>query len=311
MRRPHTRKQGVGVASDQALLGVNGIGGLLNLIVQGPDGDLQASLPTRLQHGVPAPGRAVVRGHAQDASVDPEPAAAARVGGLWRHQAREGDPAVAADHALHARRQAPEAVPELGVGRGGPQELADVPWAAVHHCKAPPSYRELNAPGQAAHPVPQVRVVGQMARDVSIPVEAVGVASAILREAAAAVRLAHADALLAVAQEAPRARGPEQLRGLQGLRAVGHDVAGVDHPLRRDVKLLARHAEHGLQGLEVGVGSAEEEEGRVEGAQVQNAATVLLHRGRHGAFQSGQQASAPPATPARREAPSPCPQLEP
>jgi hypothetical protein len=100
-----------------------------------------------------------------------------------------------------------------------------------------------------------------------IPARRRYVAGRAFIEAAATVLRAVGNLLFHVALDGMPAPARDELRGGFGIGAIGHRIAGVDDVAVRNPGAGLECGE-GFEGLQVAIGPATDEQGRVEGAEV-------------------------------------------
>ena len=252
------------------------------VVIECVQGDVEAPGPVVAPGGdygrdnrEPAPGRAVIGGHADGAGVVPQTrvyvlrvqntrAYILRVRNTRAKTLRKRQAGMAADDGVHV-----QTVDHVGLGcnRGrGEDVFGDVFRPAVDDGEAPPAQGEPHLPGKPPHP--GAGVVVQHYRGEGKPVIRPRLAVAVLREAAIAVIGGKAQGFLAIAHDHGNAGGTDQADAGFRFRAVGDDVAGANGSFGRDVPGL-RLRQHGLGRLGVGIGAAEAQHGAVQRAQVE------------------------------------------
>ena len=130
------------------------------------------------------------------------------------------------------------------------------------HDREPPAVDgKIDPARQARHPGTGIGV--ERAVGMGEPGGCELVAGAAGGKAAAAIAAPRGQALLAIAQDDPRAGPPHELHGRSGIGAIGDHVAGADHALAGNAEAFGL-LEQCTRRLEIAVGAAEHDRGPVE-----------------------------------------------
>ncbi len=221
----------------------HGGGGLPVIVMQRVQGKSQMTVLV-LDDGVPPARCAVIGGQADGARIMPNPAIL--------QGAREGQAAMAGDHAIR-----PGQIQFLGenlVRVRGKEKPVDPAGRTVKHGQTVVAKTQIQPLGQRRHP--GAVVIAHPRAGVGKPSRGETVAGRAGREAAAAIGRAFGELLLAIAHHCGDTGFADQRQAGDRIGAISHDIAGADHPLRRDA-MVPRGSEQRLQCLEIAIDAPE------------------------------------------------------
>ena len=167
---------------------------------------------------------AVVGRHADDTGVDPHPP---------RCLPLKSHPAMPCDDPVHRTDAVLYRLPfrvKHGLGRDGPDEAGDIMVPPVDHGIALSGVVKAEDIRHLPHPVP-LRL-GDLRAGVAVPADRQQITGAAILEPAAAVHRTCGKLLFTIPRHHRDATVLHPAADGMGIGAIGHDVAGANHPVR-------------------------------------------------------------------------------